>query len=81
MDEYKGIYYGEDSDRKYFEGGAHFKYLHLYKVLDKLSKEQKKLELQSKSYEKKNMANLLLNVNNSFNIFFNFYIYIELSQI
>ena len=81
MDEYKGIYYGEDSDRKYFEGGAHFKYLHLYKILDKLSKEQKKLESQSKSYEKKNMANLLLNVNNSFNIFFNFYIYIELSQI
>lgn len=37
MDEYKGIYYGNDDDRKFYEGGAHFKYSSLYKILEMLS--------------------------------------------
>ena len=78
MDEYKGIYYGEESERKYFEGGAHFKYLHLYKVLDKLSKEQKCQLDHQKSSE--NMDNLILKVIN-FLLIINCYIYIELFPI
>lgn len=78
MDEYKGIYYGEESERKYFEGGAHFKYLHLYKVLDKLSREQKRQLDRQKSNE--NMDNLILNVIN-FLFIINCYIFIELFPI
>ena len=41
MADYKGIYYNNDSSEKYFEGGAHFRYKQLYKILEKLSSEQK----------------------------------------
>ena len=61
MEEYKGIYYGDDTERKFFEGGAHFKYSKLYKILEKLAKErnarEKKEELlyvhKSKNLNKK----------------------------
>ena len=33
MDNYKGIYYNESKEQKYFEGGAHFKYKDLFKTL------------------------------------------------
>ena len=62
MDEYKGIYYGEESDRKFFEGGAHFKYIHLYKILEKLSKEQKQKNQREKSIQKDKINHLLLKV-------------------
>lgn len=38
MDEYKGIYYNDDKEQQYYEGGAHFKYKELYKILEELSK-------------------------------------------
>ena len=38
MDEYKGIYYNDNKEQKYYEGGAHFKYKELYKILEELSK-------------------------------------------
>ena len=41
MDEYKGIYYGDDTEQKFYEGGAHFKYSDLYKILEKLYQIQK----------------------------------------
>ena len=41
MADYKGIYYKDDTKQKYFEGGAHFKYIHLYKALEKISSAQK----------------------------------------
>ena len=41
MADYKGIYYNDDNKQRYFEGGAHFKYIHLYKKLEKLSAAQK----------------------------------------
>lgn len=40
MEEYKGIYYGDEVEQKYYEGGAHFKYSKLYKILEKLAKER-----------------------------------------
>ena len=41
MEEYKGIYYGDDTKQKFYEGGAHFKYSKLYKILEQLAKERK----------------------------------------
>lgn len=41
MADYKGIYYKDDSKQRYFEGGAHFKYIHLFRILEKLSSAQK----------------------------------------
>ena len=41
MADYKGIYYHDDSKQKVYEGGAHFNYYKLYKILEKLSSEQK----------------------------------------
>ena len=38
MDEYKGIYQKDDKEQQYYEGGAHFKYKELYKILEELSK-------------------------------------------
>lgn len=40
MEEYKGIYYGDEVEQKYYEGGAHFKYNKLYKILEKIAKER-----------------------------------------
>ena len=33
MRDYKGLYYNESKERKFFEGGAHFRYKDLFKVL------------------------------------------------
>ena len=49
MKEYKGIYYGDDTEKKFFEGGAHFKYIKLYQILEQLAFEQK---LQQKEKQK-----------------------------
>ena len=38
MEEYKGIYYNDDKEQQYYEGGAHFKYKELYKILEELAK-------------------------------------------
>lgn len=38
MEEYKGIYYNDDSEKQYYEGGAHFKYEELFKALESLAK-------------------------------------------
>ena len=51
MEEYKGIYYGDESERKFFEGGAHFKYSKLYKILEKLAKERNGKEKQKELYD------------------------------
>lgn len=38
---YKGLFYNEEREKKYFEGGAHFKYNQLYRLLEKISSAQK----------------------------------------
>ena len=38
MEEYKGIYYNDNEEQQYYEGGAHFKYSELYKILEELAK-------------------------------------------
>ena len=47
MEEYKGIYHGDTNEQKYYEGGAHFKYLDLYKKLEKLYQIQKPIVFYS----------------------------------
>ena len=43
MADYKGIYYKDNKEDKqiFYEGGAHFKYNKLYKILEKLALNQK----------------------------------------
>jgi len=38
MEEYKGIYYNDNAEQIYYEGGAHFKYIELFKILEELAK-------------------------------------------
>ena len=40
MHEYKGIYYGENNEQLFYEGGAHFKYIELYRRLEILYRQQ-----------------------------------------
>ena len=37
VNNYKGVYFGNDTnEQKFYEGGAHFKYIDLYNILDNL---------------------------------------------
>ena len=38
--DYKGIFYEDNSERKYYEGGAHFSYEALYQILKNIKKQQ-----------------------------------------
>ena len=63
MEEYKGIYYGDETEQQFYEGGAHFKYSKLYKILEILAKERNEKEKkQELLYVHKNK-----NLNNSKN--------------
>ena len=72
MKEYKGIYYGDDTEKKYFEGGAHFKYIKLYKILEQIAYEQKLKEKEEKQKElyvhKRNKLSNLTQNNNINNL-------------
>lgn len=52
MEEYKGIYYGDDNEQMFYEGGAHFDYQLLYKALVKLKQDIEKKKLVE-NYEKR----------------------------
>ena len=45
MDNYKGLYYKESKEQKYYEGGAHFSYEELYEILLYIKEEQDKTQL------------------------------------
>ncbi len=47
---FKGIFYNVNEEQKFFEGGAHFKYNDLYKILESIYKER----IKSNSTEKNN---------------------------
>lgn len=79
MINYKGIFYQEDSQKHYYEGGAHFKYKHLFKALEAIKakrEQEKELKIpQSRNksleyyQEKNNLNNDLLTIDNNKNIF------------
>ena len=64
MEDYKGIYYNDDKEQNYYEGGAHFKYNDLYKILEELSK-----KLNSKKIPNKTIKHV--------SIFYNIKFYLE----
>ena len=64
MEDYKGIYYNDDKEQNYYEGGAHFKYNDLYKILEELSK-----KLNSKKIPNKTIKHV--------RIFYNIIFYLE----
>lgn len=41
MNNYKGLFYNQETEKKYYEGGAHFKYSDLVRELNKLIEEPK----------------------------------------
>ena len=60
MINYKGIFYREEKEKKFYEGGAHFKYSDLVNALIDLIKEQQNLELEIS----KNSSNNVVSPNN-----------------
>jgi hypothetical protein len=38
MEEYKGLYYNDNTEQQFYEGGAHFRYKDLYQILEELVK-------------------------------------------
>ena len=77
MDNYKGLYYNESKEQRFYEAGAHFSYEKLFKALLYLKEEQDKkenFELQKDIYqnsnENNNNANKNLNINNGLNSLF-----------
>ena len=59
MINYKGLFYNEDRDKKYYEGGAHFKYSDLVNALLELQKDAKiNQETITLKKEKNNCVNI-----------------------
>ena len=67
MEEYKGIYYDDETEQKFYEGGAHFKYISLYKVLEKIAKERYQKEKQKELLSIHKNINLSPTKNNNKN--------------
>ena len=59
MDNYKGLYYKESKEQRFYEAGAHFSYIELYEILLYLKEYQdKKRESEEKQKEiRKNQIN------------------------
>ena len=62
--EYKGIFYNETNEKRYYEGGAHFKYKHLYAILSQLEKNQNKISSDSSLAKKHSSSNSMPSINN-----------------
>ena len=58
MDNYKGIFYNEDKQKHYYEGGAHFKYKHLVRALESI-----KAKRDEESENKRHSRNKSLDYN------------------
>ena len=56
MEEYKGIYYNDNSEKRYYEGGAHFRYSDLVKALSIL---QRKNAPQKSSIDLQGRCNVI----------------------
>ena len=56
MDDYKGLYYKETKEQKFYEGGAHFSYEELYQILLYLKDEQDKKQKEELKESSKNKS-------------------------
>ena len=73
MENYKGVYYNETKEQKFYEGGAHFKFKDLYNMLKKLGgilPEEDHINSNS-SFIKNNSNNGENNLDINFNSLFN----------
>ena len=52
MNDYKGLYYNDDNEQAFYEGGAHFKYIDLYRKLERLLTSQTKVRQHSTTSQK-----------------------------
>ena len=67
VDNYKGVYFGNDTnEQQFYEGGAHFKYIDLYSILENLLLTMP-LERRGVSEEPKKITNLEILVTNDNN--------------
>ena len=57
MDNYKGLYYKESKEQKFYENGAHFSYKELYKILTYLKQEQDKIQKIEENEQNKAQQN------------------------
>ena len=62
--EYKGIFYNETNEKRYYEGGAHFKYKHLYAILSQLEKNQNTTPSNSSIPKNHSSSNSMPSINN-----------------
>ena len=69
MYNYKGIFYKEEKEKRYYEGGAHFSYSELVFELNKLIKERNKDNDMNSSKDSKETIFLSSNYQNYQNIF------------
>ena len=69
MEEYKGIYYGDETEQKFYEGGAHFKYSRLYRILEKIARERNAKEKKQELLYVHKSNNLNKSNNNNKNIY------------
>ena len=73
MENYKGVYYNDTKEQKYYEGGAHFKYKDLFNILKALGgvlPEEEHINPSNSFIKNKNINkenNLDLNINIIFN--------------
>ena len=54
MQNYKGLFYNDQKEKHYYEGGAHFKYKHLVKILEDLKEKQDQKENERQIKNKNN---------------------------
>ena len=56
MINYKGLFYKEESKKRYYEGGAHFKYIDLFRALEKLKLKKEEEEESEKNTHSRNRS-------------------------
>ena len=64
MDNYKGLYYKETKEQRFYEGGAHFPYEELFKILIYLKEEQDKKQKEEQKEQNKNNQPIKNPINN-----------------
>jgi hypothetical protein len=63
LDNYKGIYFNDENDQKFYEGGAHFRYRDLCHILEKIVVTLSPGRRGKNMYEDYEEGNILLNRN------------------
>lgn len=57
LNNYKGVFFGEETDQKYYEAGAHFSYKILCRILENLTKILSPSRKAKTLYEQEEVSN------------------------